>query len=327
MRVGLFNDTSVSGHIGCTAVMATLLDEVRLRGAAPAWLWPVATPWQAHAHWLDRQGVDAIMVNGEGTLHHSAERQRTRDLLALPRYAQGRGVPIHLVNASVSAMDAAGIEALRTFTTIHVREGESQNYLASHGIASEVVADLSLGASLPTPNGLRRGIFVTDCVLRETAEALRRFANVAGARHERMQRPRFGRPLATVRRMLDRLRPAPGRCVWRPRSNPHDFMRRLQGAELVVTGRFHTVLLCLLSNTPVLALSSNTRKIEAVMLDCLGHQKRMIRPEALEGSDAAARLLALAPYSAAESEALACYREHARQGRNRMFDSLLCRGN
>ena len=51
---GIFNDTSISGHYGCTAVMKTLTAELQKRGVKPAYLWPVAEDWQPHQTLLEK---------------------------------------------------------------------------------------------------------------------------------------------------------------------------------------------------------------------------------------------------------------------------------
>lgn len=52
----------------------------------------------------------------------------------------------------------------------------------------------------------------------------------------------------------------------------------------VLTGRFHTACFCLGLGVPVLAIGSNTAKIEALLNDAgLNPGKRMIRPEQLAG--------------------------------------------
>ena len=88
--VGIFNDTSISGHYGCTAVMKTLTSELQQRGVKPAYLWPVAEDWKPHRALLEQYRPDIIVVNGEGTLHHSRDRKRTRDhILGTPGARSG----------------------------------------------------------------------------------------------------------------------------------------------------------------------------------------------------------------------------------------------
>lgn len=320
-RVGLFNDTSVSGHYGCTAVMGTMVAELDARGIAPAFLWPVATDWSAHERWVLRRRPDALIVNGEGTIHHSAERQRTRDLLALPALARRHDLPIHLVNASVSELDDAAVEALRGFTSVWVRESESLRYLDGFGIRAQMVPDLSLGLRTTMPLEARDGIIVTDSVLRETARALRAFAVATGAHHERMK-PRRTRWDGFVEASRQRWPGSPAATRWRSRSDPAAFAGRLARRSLAVTGRFHTVLLSIATDTPFLACPSNTSKIEAVLTDVFGDTSRLRPVEVLDQATFREAALRGQPFDGRELAALARYRAMADVARKDMFDNL-----
>lgn len=318
---GIFNDTSITGHYGCTAVMRTLVSELSARGIKPAYLWPVAVDWHGHVALLKKLEPDFIVVNGEGTIHDSAERQRTRDLVDVAYYAKSRGLPAHLINASITALDTAALDALRVFDSIYVRESESLAYLAKHNISAGVVPDLSLGLVPPQPAQERSGIIVTDSVLRETALGLRDFADSVGAHHERMK-PRLSRIDRFYDKMAKKLRLSPEARRWRARGDADAFAQRLSESSLVVTGRFHSVLLSILTDTPFVALPSNTRKIEAVLMDVFGDKSRLINAQTLADPDFIAQARAGIPYSASERAALVRYRSQSKAKRGAMFDLI-----
>ncbi len=320
-RAGIFNDTSVTGHYGCTAVMHTVISELSARGIEPAYLWPVAVDWHDHAALLRKLEPDIIVVNGEGTIHHSSDRKRTRDLVDLAHYPKNRGLPAPLINASVSALDDTALDALRAFDTIHVRESESLSYLESHNIEAHVVPDLSLGLKSPPSAVARSGIVITDSVLKETAQALQRFASCVDGYHERMK-PRLSRLDKMRDRMTKTLRGSPETRRWRARSSPLAFAERLSQSSLVVTGRFHSVLLAILTETPFVALPSNTRKIEAVLIDVFGDTARLLNPEDLNDPGFADRARNGMPFSESERAALNRYRDHAAVARSAMFDHI-----
>jgi hypothetical protein len=64
-----------------------------------------------------------------------------------------------------------------------------------------------------------------------------------------------------------------------------DFARFLSAHELVVTGRFHTVTYCLLTDTPFIAVESNTDKISRMIEEALGNTNRMVSANELEALD------------------------------------------
>ena len=68
-----------------------------------------------------------------------------------------------------------------------------------------------------------------------------------------------------------------GHVVERP---VDDFMALLSSSELVVTGRFHVVCLCLITGTPFLAVASNSHKVEG-MLEDAGLLHRLVSPQKL----------------------------------------------
>ena len=319
--VGIFNDTSTSGHFGCTAVMNTLVSELERRQIKPSYLWPVGLDWQPYKAKLEQAEPDMIIVNGEGTIHHSTERKRTRDLLAVAPYAKSQGKPAHLVNASITALDASAIEALRAFDTIHVRESESRQYLAEHKIEAQIVPDLSLGISAPKPAETRDGIIVTDSVYRDTAQGLKNFSDLANAGFVKMKKrlPFQARLISKIQRNIQG---SPASTKWRPRSDVEAFVRDLAGKELLVTGRFHSVLLSILTDTPFIALPSNTRKIEAVLHDALMSGSRLISPNDLLSQKFLAETKRGIPFTSDELEALASYRTHAKNSRSAMFDLI-----
>lgn len=301
--------------------MSTLVGELAARDISAAFLWPVATDWSGYERWIMQTRPDAIIVNGEGTIHHSAERKRTRDLLALPVFARRHGLPIHLLNASVSALDAAALEALRGFDTVHVRESDSLAYLEAHGLDAKMVPDLSLGLSVPPASAPREGIIVTDSVLQEVARDLRTFSLEMGARYERMKPKRpHG---AKLREKLRTLWPGPSASrQWSPRSDATAFASRLASNSLAVTGRFHTVLLSIATDTPFIAFPSNTPKIEAVLRDAFGNTSRVRDVAVLEEPLFRTEARRGIPFSADELAALARYRAAAAEARREMFERI-----
>ena len=279
-RIALFNDTSVTNHYGCTAVMHNLVDALTRRGVSIAYRWPVAVDWQSHAHALANINVDGIIINGEGSIHHSLDRPRARQLCALGPFARDTlGVPAHLLNASIEALEPQEIENLRSFATITVRDHRSQNYLANHGIISEVAGDLSLSTQA-TMKASRSGILVTDSVLRNVSATLQKRAKVSGARFESM---RYKLPLLQrlERKLIPPSLPIITPLDMRQLQALKGFMDRLAKAEAVLTGRFHSVCLCLLTKTPVLAVPSNSHKITGLLEDVFGTDSRVIKIAAL----------------------------------------------
>lgn len=320
-KVGIFNDTSVSGHYGCTAVMQTVMNELAARGSSPAYLWPVAKDWQPYVAQLDNNLPRFILVNGEGTIHHTIERKRARDLLEVASYAQERRIPAHLINASISEVDPDSLQHLRMFTSISVRESESLQYLAERGIEASLTPDLSLGLAGFEAQRPRSGIMVTDSVLPGVARSLRSFSKNVSGHHERMK-PSFTK----WERFVHDARGVFGSSLvkrWHPRADPRAFAKRMMEKDLIVTGRFHSVLLAILTDTPFLAVGSNTRKIEAVLNDVFGSTNRMVSIKDLESPEFIKSLKTASAFDDAETKSVGRYREMAAERRRTLFNRLV----
>jgi len=83
-----------------------------------------------------------------------------------------------------------------------------------------------------------------------------------------------------------------------------------------VTGRFHGLILALLHGLPVVALASNTPKIEAMLGD-IGLSEKLLGYEALEGMDAGARV-----FGSGDWEKVARFRGRAVEETRSLFDDI-----
>jgi polysaccharide pyruvyl transferase WcaK-like protein len=323
--VGIFNDTSVTRHHGCNAVMQALRRELEKRGVKVAYYWPVAVDWRDHRRLLIDCPVDAIIVNGEGSIHHSRERPRARYLAELGAFAASSlDVPSYLTNATVEALEKETLSALGSFDRVYVRESGSQRYLAENGLDSEMVPDLSFLTPVPEPSTpTREGVLVTDSVDADAREKLSQWSKSVGAHFHSMQarKPWLERKLSKFTKAVAPRSPSLQTALLQT-SDYLGFVRELLKARAVVTGRFHTVTLSLLTGTPVCALPSNTHKISSVLTDVLGDPSRVTSFDQLMRFDQAAGFADAVQYSPAERQAINRYIAGARAAAAEMFDRI-----
>lgn len=285
---------------------------LREQGVEPTWFWPSGRDWQLHPDQLPRRGeVDAVVVNGEGTIHHSATRPRAHWLAAVGRLSHDRlGVPAFLVNATLEANEAALYTALREFDGIFVRERGSLDELARFGLSGTLVPDLTLAIGPRTAPARRAGVLVTDSVLPAVTARLRQYSDRHGAEYFTLHYPRkpppkqLRRPVLFLRRYL----------AWRAaaragRLDSDYFVNRIASARFVVSGRFHAVTVAVLTETPFVGISSNTRKTDSVVEDAFGARGRLIDLDALDSLDVEA-------YSRFSDEETARLRNYLRRGRS-----------
>ena len=245
--------------------------------------WPVGADWRKYRTKLKKlvSTCDAVIVNGEGTIHSTDERERAQFTAAISELASENDKPSYLINATVQNLGSAAIQSLRKYRKIFVREGKSKDFLLSFGIESEVVPDLSFITNYENLDFHREGILFTDSVSEETSVLLQNKANEILAKYSPMRcshkdKKTLARLSNFGKRVRNRLY-SPARFTWEP---DHDLINRwliqLCQSKLVVTGRFHTVTMCILTKTPFVFVSSNTHKIESVVRDVFANSGRQL---------------------------------------------------
>lgn len=256
MKIFLLNDTATVPHIGCQAVSDA---HARLLGAAGhavvdrAFLGElrafasadeaagIAAVLRDDALRSRIEACDALVVNGEGTLHHG----NGTEYFACLGAAQRLGKASLLVNAVFEA-HAGWEQTLRALDDFCVRDLESLRHAQSHGLRARLVPDSFMGAQFgqdPTID-LDGQIVVTDWHPARDAdvgEAMRRILqSVEGS---------FYYPMLHGATSL----------AWRGAAA--DWER----AACVITARHHGVYLAARVRKPFVALPSNTRKIEGLI--------------------------------------------------------------
>jgi polysaccharide pyruvyl transferase WcaK-like protein len=259
------NDTSITGHPGCVRVMDQLkkgLSQhgIKILASCPVgidyWRWPAIRRALPQAH--------AVVINGEGTLHHTATRPKARKLAAaVQQIEQNYRIPVVIVNATVESLETEDFESLKSCKAIFVRESRSEKYLKLNQVPCTLAADLTL-ANSDLPITLKpKGLLVTDSVIPIVAKSLQQYASEIKADFLKMRPSKiyaYPRYFLKPQILLD---------------DANEFLNKIAAAEYVVTGRFHTVLFCIAMGTPFLAVASNTGKIAAVLMDVFGTTKRL----------------------------------------------------
>ncbi|QYK39959.1 MAG: polysaccharide pyruvyl transferase family protein [Paracoccaceae bacterium] len=280
IRVTLFNDTGAVGHYGCTAVSKAIDSLFGDAGIAIGWRHHVTSdaltdPGTRPA--ID--AADAVVVNGEGSIHSSS--RRARSLAALGPLAHAAGKPAWLINATLQGNDDALVTDLRAFRHIWVREGASAAWARERGLPVTLAPDLSLCQHfeyLPRRGGAQ-GTVVLDSVLQADNPALHRIARATGGPLWSMKHDAEGR-MQVLRGIPSGAGARPGfEAV--PRGPVRDlaaFMAFLARHERMVTGRFHAVTLACLLRLPFHAFASNTWKIEAFLADAGLNPARLLPP-------------------------------------------------
>ncbi len=231
MRILLVNDTS-DFHCGSQAVCQVIVSTLEAAGHQ--------VRREASRTTLDLEGVeasDAVLVNGEGTLHDDTPRSiRILDLLSA---AQDMGKGTALCNASWFRMGNSHDHVLRRLDRLEVRELLSRDQLRSR---HKVESTMALDASYSHPARARRGrapnarIRMTDLYW----PGLRGFAKPTGGPMARFEY--IPMDVLDWQAMLD----------------------TVVASEIVLTGRHHGVYAACRARVPFVALAGNTPKIEGL---------------------------------------------------------------
>lgn len=325
LRVALFNDTRRTSHYGCEIVMETLIGQLRQRSIEPVFFWPMGRDWRGRDDVTAAlRNVDAVIVNGEGSIHDSARRDRAHYLTEIAAFARSTAnIPSFLINSSLYKLEPVILDNLRHFDAIFLRESRSLDALKGSGIEAEVVADLTLLAPCPATTRPRQGILGTDSVKADVAARLKQLSDDKGwdfskLTHAALPLRREHTPREYLRRCAKWVHASLSGRNTRDRKRFIDF---LAGHQLLCTGRFHAVTLALATHTPFLALASNTPKISGLLEDVFGDDSRVVTLDTI----AAVSDPAVHAFRATEEAALSTFLETTRERAGAMFDTLRAR--
>jgi hypothetical protein len=271
VRALVLNDTrrgSFTRHLGCVAVMDHLLQLCRRHGIEVIrTLQRVDGADTAEFRALLPQ-VDAVLVNGEGTMHHD-----TPAALALSRAvieAKSQGKKTALLNALWQDNRKANA-CVGSLDCVWARDSLSAQQLRDAGARDvQIAPDLSLFHGIAEtehkPITARTAALVVDSVDEAVARQLQNYADVHGLPFRVMQDWRIREddekhPLASVEVLA---------------------LSDLVETEVLISGRFHAVCFALKLGRPFLATTSNSHKVEALLHDAGVPPEEFILPPGWE---------------------------------------------
>lgn len=283
----IVNDTRRDRHPGCRAVMEALLVLLPRAGIQPFHFHLVGTPWEGDDNfYIKAAQADLVIVNGEGSIHHSNERaQSLARLASFCRFTLRK--PAVLLNATLFANDAEIYNNLRNYDLISLRDSASAEEAQRFGIRDAIVCpDLSLFHDF---------------------SSIRRADDRALGAGERRRIGAADSALEKVRTILEKLRSERRYTDVSMRRNDasiYQYASEIAALDLHVSGRFHGICYSLNVGTPFISIESNTPKITSLLTDLFGNANRVVDPRKLAKMDEAA-LLAFAQWSEAEKSVLA----------------------
>lgn len=286
-KIAIINDTRVTSHYGCMLVMENLLALLAKNGVEVLWTWDVSVDWRKHKNKiLKMPKVDAIIVNGEGTIHHSKDRKFAKALAEFAEFSNKiLKTPSYLINATLYKNDAIEYLKLKEYRAIYVRDKGSLEELNSFELEGQYVPDLTFAKNKKEYSLLqpKHNVVVVDSAIKQDNPVLLEFANKNGFTFKSMivarrRNAKFIRsPRPYLKNIIKYL--ASDRKL---STAPFTYIQYLRDHRLVITGRYHTVSMCIKNKIPFIAIDSNTPKIRYLLTDALGETDRNIKISELE---------------------------------------------
>ena len=331
-KVTILNDTDAGGvHFGCSRVMDNIKRLSEQYGLTICSTVPAATP--PYSPYMRRaiREADIVMINGEGTLHHG--RRRAQWLIDAIEYAKSINKSVALVNALYQDNPEAWDPIVSGLDIIYARDALSAEQLTrASGRKVEYMGDLALyDARSPSLEDDRNGMLFGDSVhVRTTRRLLATAGRISRSAPAHVMPITQGYPqpasrrasasgLQTIYSYYCHRRVARFKNIVSFANSQHAYMQTLRRFALSVTGRFHALCFALLTDTPFVAVASNSWKMDAIINDAGLKRERligpgMLNPEIILDNDWS--------YSAEERESIDRYIETSRIKTRQLFLSL-----
>lgn len=240
----LVNDTRGDQHFGCQAVIEALIIFLARAGFSISSFQPVGKSWLTDPTFHERAArASAIIVNGEGSIHHSNVKATT--LAQIGSFArQTLRIPSVILNATFAENDDKVYQHIKDFDLIAVRDLQSAIELKNFGILSPLVChDFSLyhdflSARSAEPNVPPIRIGVTDSIISRITTALEKFCEETNSVNCSIK--------INHRSAIQTI---------------YQYAKSIASLDLLVTGRYHAVCFAINTRTPFVAIESNTGKL------------------------------------------------------------------
>lgn len=312
--------------------MRLIEDNLRRRGIEVLARSFVRTKWWKNRPFLKAMASsDLVLINGEGTLHHGV-RHAEHLLQVVDHEARGT-TPVALVNAVYQENPRHWRRYLDKTAFISPRDRWSAEELnAITGRPVVHVPDLSLSAgAIPAEKDqiILHARTIGDSAVGETRRDLIELARadpdatfLPVVSTLKSSKPEYRQPIRALREADIRLRTGLFRLFNRRSiicADEPAYVRSLRQSRLHVDGRFHAICFALMTQTPFLALRSNTWKIEALMEEFGLGKHRLVRSQDLEEL---LRHDSHLSFSAEEAALIADGLASSKQRAARMFDHV-----
>jgi polysaccharide pyruvyl transferase WcaK-like protein len=281
----ILNDTSKANHYGCKTVIKNLIELLLDNGITTINTCPLDKNWRHSKEFTNSiLESDIVLVNGEGTLHHSQDS--AMDLVVVGKFVkENLDIPVVLINASIQDNNNLFYDYLKYFDLIFTRDSSSKIELLKYGINSKVVPDISFYATFDLSKKKRSScIGVTDCISWDLSKKLCEFSEI--------NKYYFLPILTSIKFSLNDIdllsssikyyliksfslvarnfnypiKYAHKRTLFYEKSY-EDYIQKIANLDYLVVARYHALCFCLKTLTPFTAIASVTSKMDGMLTD------------------------------------------------------------
>lgn len=293
MKIVLLNDTRDQPHFGCHRVMETIEDLVRCRSGEIIGSALTGTDWSSNPGFLKTLSrSDAIIINGEGTLHHGAPRGEL--LLQIVDHPLRQAKPVYLINCLYQENPKRWENYINQIDLIMSRDSKSFHELSQIYKKGTLVKglDLSLFKKHDANAATKQSYNIYgDSFYRNITSQLIMLSDKDSnsmalpiCRYFKSTKPSLPAPLREVRELHLKIN-ALAMKIKHPRlsyaKSTSDYLQFISHASFHLTGRFHGACLSLVTNTPFALTTSNSWKMEALIEDMGISRDRLLAPSEL----------------------------------------------
>lgn len=316
--------------------MANLHSAMEERG----WRCSGSLPVSAQAQHLKKHNkaiadANLTLINGEGSLHHNSRNAmrlfEIMDLLHKQR-------PTVLLNALWQDNDPAQWQALLSrFSAVFARDRRSQSQLEAIGIETRYAPDLTF-YNYPDYSGCQQSRYmITDSVLKEWDEKALRVCQSdpeCDFRTLLTRHPTFSRGSRDWGRQLKFALypwlfehfgtnvPARYKVLAQATDNGDQFLQSLAAYRGVCAARYHALCFALQQQVPMLFVSSNSHKSEA-LIEEVGLPLELFKYDNAHSGDIKMQLQKVVAQYSDHTESIKAFKNTAKEHIEKMFDHIV----
>lgn len=290
----ILNDTSYESHHGCETVVKNIKELLLKNNIETIDTNPVGKNWLENKSFLENMSkVNIVVVNGEGTLHHS--QPRAKELITIGKYVEENiNIPIVLINSTYQENSDELAKYMKYFDLVFVRETLSKNELEKYDIKSIVVPDMTFYSKYDlSQKNTSNKIGATDSVYIELSQKL--YEMTLNKKYEYL--PALTNPKYKIDSLRNFLRLIKFRIFKTMKfilfnfnyklihqsvrmfyyiDGYNNYIQKISNLEFLIVARYHSLCFSLKTLTPFVALKSNSHKIEGMLEDIGIGEKRII---------------------------------------------------